>query len=215
MLTIICGEDTVASRDYFNKLKADFQNNGYQTSYILPHDLRQISMAQIHTPTLFNQKTAYFSENLLAKFKEKNLPEATIIDWEEKSLYELKIPKGAVVKEFKPPNSLFKLLDACYPGNSKTFLTILHQLPDKIEDGFIFFMLAKQIRNLLLIKMDQKITNLPSWQLTKLKFQARRWSTEKLLAFSEGLYRIDVSTKTSTNPFDIRKSLDILACYFL
>lgn len=215
MLTIICGEDTVSSRDYFKKLKAEFQNKGYQIYYLLPQDLREISSLPSSSPTLFGDKIAYFTENLLAKLKDKKIPSIPIIDWEEKSLYQLKIPKGAVVKEFKLPISIFKLLDACYPGNLNNFLKILHQLSDKIDDGFIFVMLAKHIRNLLIIKLGERLDKLSPWQLKKIKTQSKFWSLKKLINFYEGLYRIDLRTKTSKNPFDIRRSLDILACYIL
>ncbi len=221
MITIICGEDTLSSRKYFNVLKDNFKKQDYAIKNISPHELNQIPTLQANSPNLFGKKTVYFSENLLAKLKGKSLSlvdEIIIVDWEEKPQFELKIPKGLVVKEireFKPSISIFKLLDACYPGNLSVFLKIIHQLPLKMEDGFILNILAKYIRNLLLIKMGQKSSKLQSWQLNKLKNQARFWSLEKLLAFYEGLYRIELATKTSTNPYNIRESLDILSCYFL
>ncbi len=215
MLTIICGENTVGSRDYFNQLKLYYQNKGYDIQIVSPQDLVQISTLQASSPTLFGQKIVYFTENLLTKVKEKKLPEAIIIDWEEKSLYELKIPKGAKTKEFKPEASIFKLLDACYPGNLKGFLNILHQLLIDKDGSFVLNMLAKHIRNLLLVKMGEEIKNLKLWQLNKLKNQARYWPMEKIINFYDALYRIDLSIKTSSTSFDVGKSLDILACYFL
>lgn len=221
MLTIICGEDSVASREYFNKLKNDYQKKNYEIQYVEPSTVGQLSDWLGQSFSLFAEKKIFITENLLRKTK-KNLDklvylkETTIIDWENQiSSYELKIPRRVLVKEFKLPTSIFKLLDACYPGNLKTFLNILHQLPDKMEDGFIFIMLARQIRNLLLIKSGQTLGKLQSWQIARLKTQAKHWRLPQLTTFYDGLYRIEVATKTSTNPFNIRHSLDILACYIL
>jgi hypothetical protein len=54
-----------------------------------------------------------------------------------------------------------------------------------------------------------------SWQAGKLSKQASYWKEGKLEAFYDGLARIDVSIKTSSNIHGLGKSLDILFCYFL
>lgn len=216
MLTVICGENVVESRDYFNNLKKSYQKQGWHVENILPEKLITLSTDQATSPSLFAQKIIYATDHLLKKIKkDKQLPRVEIIDWEEDPSFRLKFPKGTLIKEFKPPLSIFKLLDACYPGNLKQFLNILHQLPEKMEEGFIFRMLTERIRNLILIKEKQKLPKLQLWQKNKLIIQSKYWRLESLLAFYEGLYRIEVATKTSNNPFSIRKSLDILSTYFL
>jgi hypothetical protein len=223
MLTIICGEDSVASRDYFINLKKAYSAQGYEVYHLPANELQEINRWLAHSPSLFAQKRVFFTENLNKNrkinqsiYQLTDTKETEIIDWEDGvTLRELKITKGAVTKEFKLPTSIFKLLDTCYPDNLKTFLNILHELPSKMEDGFIFIMLVKHIRNLLLIKSGEPVGALQSWQIAKLKAQARHWRLDQLFTFYDGLYRIEVATKTSTNPFDIRGSLDILACYFL
>lgn len=138
-----------------------------------------------------------------------------VVDWEDQvSARELKIT-GAAVKEFKPAQNIFKLLDACYPSNLKTFLKILHEIPAKTEEGFVYIMLVRHIRNLLLAKSGAVNAKLASWQLAKMRQQAKLWQDEPLISFYDGLYRIDVSTKTGKNPYSLGKSLDILASYFL
>lgn len=227
MLTIVCGEDSISSREYYFGLRKEYIEKGIEIRDIKQTEFADIEKWLSDSVSLFSNEVVFFTENLNKRLSKRSNPvlfslaerlikkkDILIIDWEEyTSTRELKLPKRVIIKEFKPPTSIFKLLDACYPGNLKTFLNLLHQLPDKMEEGFIFIMLARHIRNLLLIKSGESIIKLQSWQIAKLKTQAKHWPAEKLLAFYEGLYRIEVAIKTSTNPFNTRHSLDILACY--
>lgn len=229
MLTIICGEDSIASREYFINLKKGYGAKGYEVYHLAAGEFQEINRWLADSLSLFSQKLVFFTENLSKNYSRRGNPgidksiyrlidtkEAEVIDWEEFTpARELKLLKGAAVKEFKPDMSIFKLVDACYPGNLKNFLRILNDLPIKIDDGFIFIMLARHIRNLLLIKSGETNSKLQSWQVYKLKGQARHWELNSLTSFYDGLHRIDVSSKTGRNPFSIKKSLEILACYFL
>ena len=76
-------------------------------------------------------------------------------------------------------------------------------------------MLARHLRNILITKMGEKIPKLMSWQIGKLANQAKYWDEKNLINFYQGLHRIDVNSKTNGTPFSVKKSLDILACYYL
>ncbi|MEK7177644.1 MAG: hypothetical protein AAB705_02350, partial [Patescibacteria group bacterium] len=71
------------------------------------------------------------------------------------------------------------------------------------------------MRNILLVKMGDNIPKLMSWQIGKLSNQAKYWDEKNLINFYQGLHRIDVNSKTNGTPFTVKKSLDILACYYL
>lgn len=229
MLTIICGEDSVSSREYLNTIRKQYEEVGNDIKYIKPTEMSEINKWLSDSISLFSQKTMFFTEGLNKKISKRSNPtlfslveelakkkDIELVDWEsDVSSRELKISKGVTIKEFKLPASIFKLLDACYPHNLKQFISILYSLSAKIDDVFIFIMLARHIRNLIIIKREQVIKSLQSWQAAKLKSQAKLWDAEKLDSFYEGLYRIDQLVKTGRNPFSIRRSLDLLACYFL
>ncbi len=229
MLIIICGEDSVSSRDYYLKLKGDYQNKGIEVLDVKAAEINEITKSLSDSISLFSQKLVFFTEGLNKKISKRSNPalyslaeelakkkDVEIVDWEaDVPSRELKISKGVTVKEFKLPTSIFKLLDACYQGNLKQFITILYSLSDTIDDVFIFIMLVRHIRNLFIIKQGQIIKSLQSWQVAKLKSQTYHWDQDKLSLFYDGLYKIDVRVKTSNNPFSLRKSLDLLACYFL
>ena len=227
MLTIICGEDTIASRNYFVSLKKDFLAKGFEIRGIKFEEIKEISRWLADSPTLFSQKKVFFSENLNKKIKKdsKNIlaelqkidkmDNVELIDWESVSLRELKFTRLGKTKEFKPDQSIFKLLDSLYPGNKSNFITLLERLTQDLDENFVFIMLTRYVRNLILVKDGANPAKMQSWQIYKLKSQAKHWKIENLVNFYEALFKIEIGLKTSSNPFSVKESLDILACHFL
>lgn len=229
MLILICGEDNVGSRNYFLSLKDSYKNKNYEITNIIISDLPEIDKWLSESVTLFGNKRVFFIENLNKKIskkspniylnlidkyiKDKNIE---IIDWEDQtSSRELKITGNVYIKEFKPSKNIFHFLDSCYPKNLTAFLQLSNTLSDNIDDFFIFTMLTRHIKNLIYANNDNFPKKLAGWQIAKLKRQANLWDKDKLVSFYDGLYRIDLSTKTSTNPYSVKQSIDILATYYL
>lgn len=228
MLTIICGEDSVSAREYYQKLKTAYESKSVFVQAVHPKDIIATIRTGEQTIDLFSQKTVYFTENLNAYLSRagRKLPEgfeelfaakdSEIIDWEsEKSGRDLKIAKLGKVKEFKPGKTIFQLLDACYPTNKKQFLLLLDAIGASTDGVFIYTMLARHIRSLLLAKNDTFSSRVAPWQRGKLSSQAKKWDEKKLVGFYEGLHRVDIALKTSATPYTVKESLDILACYYL
>lgn len=229
MITIICGEDSIASRNYLTDQQKILKEKDFEIVNIDYHQVLELDETGSSESSLFASKRAYFTQSLnkkvFKKMSERNekkikaiiaAKEIQVYDWEEEtSSRDLKTIKGIIIKEFKPNQNIFKLLDSCYPGNLKTFITTLQTLSESTEDIFIFIMLARHIRNILITKIGDKIPKLMSWQIAKLSNQAKYWKLENLINFYQGLHRIDVNSKTNGTPFSVKKSLDILACYYL
>lgn len=227
MITIICGEDIVASRKYFTDLKNEYIKKGYEIQEVVANQISDIDRWMGESIGLFSSKAVFVTQGLNKTIsrkvsEKKNIEmlsrnkEVILLDWEESLTgREVKMAKLVTLKEFKLDQSIFKLTDACYPGNLERFCTILESLPAKIEDGFIFFMLVKHLRNLILVKSNQKPARMMDWQIWKLQKQAKYWSSDSLITFYDNLQRIDVRIKTSNNPYSLRRSLDILAYYLL
>lgn len=228
MLTIICGEDSVSSRNHFLEQQKILIGEGFEIVNIDYHQVLELDESEASSASLFTQKRAYFTSNLNKKVLKKlniktegifkNIIASKIVqlfDWEEGTTSrDLKSIKGIIIKELKPSQNIFKLLDSCYPGNLGNFISILKTLSESTEDVFIFIMLARHMRNILITKLGEKLPKLMSWQISKLSNQAKYWRQENLIYFYQGLHRIDVNSKTSS-PYSIKKSLDILACYYL
>lgn len=232
MLTIICGEDIVSSRNYLVEIKSDFKKKGFNIQEIPASDTFELSVESSDNAGLFSDKIAFLTTNLdkyLKKFsrsekgkkmlekinilsKAKNL---FLITWEESvSLYNLKLKNVGSVKEFKPTGNIFKLLNYCYPGNLTGFLTQLKMLAETADEQFIFIMLARHIRSLILAR-NNILSGVAPWQKYKLIGQAKKWSIEKLLGFYEGLHKIDISLKSGGSFRGVKESLDILSCFYL
>ncbi|MEN9328393.1 MAG: hypothetical protein RI947_1201 [Candidatus Parcubacteria bacterium] len=229
MLQIICGEDVTASRTYFQQLKTEYKKKGYEIKLVPMSEVEELPKWILESPSLFAPQILYVTENLVRKLKQKKSKElysrideagaaADVfwIDWEnDLTSRDITTLKNHKIKEFKPAESIFGYLDKCYPGNLQGFVESGEKLLDTVEEGFIFAMLSKHIRTLLLIQNNAAPKTIQAWQAGRLRSQVARWKPDKLIAFYEGLARIDVSLKTSSNMHGIKKSVDILACYYL
>jgi len=227
MLTIICGEDTISSRNYFISLKKNYSGKGFEIRDIKFNEIVEITRWLADSPSLFSQKKIFFTERLNKYIRKENqkltdglqkiekMKDVELVDWEEISRWELKQKKIGLVKEFKPSQTIFKLLDSLYPGNRISFVSMLDKLAKDLDENFIFLMLVKYVRNLILVKDGANPPSMQSWQVYKLKSQAKYWKIENLVNFYEALFKIEVGIKTSSNPFSIKESIDILACHFL
>lgn len=231
MLTVICGENTQASRNYLQSLKTEYKKKNYLISTISVGELEETYKNAQGSMGLFGEDQLFITENLSSKIsRKKKTPflelfdtmvadrNFQLVDWEEgKSAYELtalkKIASG--FKEFKPEKGIFQLLDQCYPKNLKGFITGLEKVSKTQDESFIYAMLCKHIRSLVLAKENALGSKMSPWQKQNLMNQARLWDTTKLVGFYEGLGRIDVAVKTSSTPFSLKNSLDILASYYL
>lgn len=227
MLTIICGEDAVASRQYFYDSLEAYRKKGTGITAIEAGDLTELPHRS--GAGLFISETVYTIENLNRSIARKgskhtletlqkiaNSKTVHLIDWENFiSSRELKIGKSGTVKEFKPSNTVFKLLDACYPGNAEYFLTVLHKITDVKNEMFVYLMLVRHMRTVFLTKMTGVPRAASPWQRSKLAAAAKQWDSAKLTGFYQRLLTIDTTLKTGRNFYGIQKSLDILACYYL
>lgn len=228
MITIVCGEDNVSAREYFLGLQQGYKDKGFQIQKVLPSQLEDVVNETSEVPDLFGQRKIFATEGLnkavsrrgdkVFKLLERiaQNKELEVLTWEDSiSQRDLKLKELGKVKEFKPSRNVFQLLDACYPSNLKNFLTILSKISMPQNEIFIHVMLQRHLRNVLLVKASSPPSALQSWQVGKLKNQARHWDQEKLTGFYDGLYKIDSSLKSGKNPHGIKNSIDILACYFL
>jgi DNA polymerase III delta subunit len=228
MLTVICGEDSVASFEYFNRLVNDYRSKNWQVqplaTALIPHLL---TTAQ--EPGLFASEIIYTCERLnrsVARRKGDVMMEALtaisrdptihLLDWEEGvAAREVKLAAIATMKEFKPSNNVFQLLDACIPRNHLQFLSILNKVTNVKNEMLIYILLQRHVRSLVLTATTGSPGAVAPWARAKLYSQAKQWGSDSLIAFYSKLLDIDTSLKSGRNPYGIKKSLDILACYYL
>ncbi|MFA9288647.1 MAG: hypothetical protein ACEQSA_02095 [Weeksellaceae bacterium] len=231
MLTIICGEDSAASRNHLNELRKSYHQKGFHIQQVALPEVIELHKNGAGVMSLFAAQSVYIVENLSKLYKGRTKTAAKtaveelakdkniiLIDWEEeKSAYELTSLKklASSFQEYKLSATIFQLQETCYPGNLNVFLQTLRTLTTIQDEGFVFAMLWKHIRKLILVSEGILPAGTAPWQKGKLQAQARSWQDKRLVDFYEGLTRIDIRLKTSASVFSQADSIEVLACYFL
>ena len=199
VITIYCGEDTVAARSVFIQAVEKLRLQETEIISLPAPSVLEIQKGLADNFSLFSSQKVFCVENL-----EKG-----------KQARQLKLKDLAKVYESKPTVSIFSLLESCYPGNKLGFIESLRTVYSSQDEMFILVMLFRHIRQLVLTANEVVSAKLPPWQKFKVIGQAKKWDKQKLTDFYSGLIKIEISSKTSTNPYGIAKSLEILACHYL
>jgi DNA polymerase III delta subunit len=159
--------------------------------------------------SLFGGEKLIVIENLFSRLKSKEQEEMLkwlktydnsndIVFWEKKSIGKIlqrNLPKNTTVKEFKTPAIIFKIVETLSPANKKQALNLLESILEKEPAEFVFAMVVRQIRMLLLIAGGETVGGAP-WMVGKMKKQASSFSLEKLTERYQKLYEIDKEIKT-------------------
>lgn len=222
MITLIHGDDISKSRTDFLKRKEAFSD----LSILNGNELDITTLTQhLSNGGFFAENNILFIENLFQKRKDEEAEIfATLLNayadaqdiflWEGKEIgkkLSTSLGKHTPVL-FKVPQTLFSFLDAIKPGNTKLLLTLYHQALQGSEPEMIFFMLVRQFRLLLAIKIDAEIDEtkrMAPWQKGKLIKQAGGFSENQLLTLYEKLYVIECGMKTGGNVLSLSDTIDI------
>ena len=71
MLTIICGEDSIASRNYFLEQERIFKKKNFEIVNIDSKQVLELDESQANSVSLFDQKRIYFTSSLNKKVLKK------------------------------------------------------------------------------------------------------------------------------------------------
>lgn len=224
MITIIYGDDIVASRQYFTpiieKENSPLLLDGTKISFT---EIMQI----LDGGDLFEEKTSLFIENFFTKRKaDKEFEEivaflrsreekATVVFWESKDLPKksLSLFPKATVKHFALPKNLFSFLDAFMPGNGRHLVKLFYQVRESIETELVFFMIIRQFRLLVAVsdmtgENIDEAQKLASWQRSSLERQAKRFAKTELIRLYHSLYTIEHGYKTGTLGMTLPQAID-------
>lgn len=222
---VFSGDDIVSSRKAFLLELDGLREKSYEITKISGKELNEeLLESSISTKTLFGEKRALAIEGFLSltksKDKEKILEkissfidtEAVLVFWEGKEFSKTdqqKHPKEFVFKNFKLPGSVFAFLDCLKPGQKKSNIEKYRKVTETVDEFFLFSMLARQIRLLILAK-EKALEGMVPWQKAKLYKQANEFELEELLSFYKKMLNLDYRQKTSQTPFSFKASLELL-----
>lgn len=227
MIQIVCGEDSASARAHVSQLQKYYTEKSYLVHEIEPKEIFDIQKEGEYSAGLFQEKQVFIVRNLSqylsrsrkwsSTVKELSLhKDIYVIDWEDgKSTYELGLKDKKIIKEFKLSSTVFTFLDSCIPGNTTQYISHLHTVLQTQEDMFLYLMLCRHIRSLILARYNSFAERIAPWQKMKLTALAKKWDEKSLLRFYRGLIKIDQTTKTGTSPYTIRQALEMLGAYYL
>ena len=216
MLILLHGDNTIASRKELEFYKA--RAKGKEIIVLDGTKVDKTSLIQaLESKSLLGEERLIIIESLLGGKRkpifldtlEENKNQEIIL-WERKEITKLtleKLPKNIIIKLFKFEKILFKFLESIRPKNTKNLLFLYQETLKKEEPELIFYMLIRQIRNLILAK--DGISQLSTWQTLRLTNQARYFTMEQLLDLYQKLLTIDIGQKTGSSPFSFKKTTEL------
>lgn len=218
MLTILHGDNTEQSRAELVKLVAAAKGQDIRRLDGKNLDPRTLSQA-LESSSLFGDTVSVIVENLFSKLGKKQKlaqeyaailarapSEAQVIVWEEKELgaTALKaIAPKARVQLFKTPVVIFQLLDALHPRAASELLPLYEKAIAAQAPELVFAMLARRVRQLLMMKDGIAPEGMQGWQEARLTNQARAFTMEQLVRMHKTLLAAEYSFKSGTSPFNL------------
>lgn len=198
MITILHGEDEVASRRELNKIISSFE--GEVIRFEKNFNLTDFYQA---TSNLFNNKTLIVIENYLAGKKKLDLDvgEANVIFWEPKEVSKTLIGTHKSL-EFKIPTLIWKLCESLKPTNGKQIIPLFESTLKTADAEFIFAMIVRQFRLML------NPVGLPPWQASKIQAQAKIFGEDSLKDKYRDLLEMDFENKTSQSALSLKDNLE-------
>lgn len=226
MIYLFHGDNQVASRKKLTDLIAQAKREKKEVIALngLKVNLTQV-LSALESSSLFGQEKLVVIENLFSRPKSKEkeviikylkkksvVPE--MIFWEKKTIPGTTLrwlPKNWQIQLFKTSAIIFRFLDSLRPGNTKQMLTLLKESIEKDSPEMIFYMLARQIRLLILAKDSGRrgLFGAP-WQINKLLNQANYFTLEQLINLYQKLLAIDIDIKTGRSFMPLDWHLDLL-----
>lgn len=219
MITILHGENTIASRNELVKLITLAKNKNKTIERL---DAKKLNLGLLESKLvkqdLFGTKISIVIEDLhsLPRSKNKTLlieltskSQVDLMLWEKRKLTPAMLKKFSQAKifEFKLSNALFAWLDSL-SGNKKQLL-FFHKALQTEDPHLCLVMLARQIRMLIQVKETGTMAGAP-WMVQKVKRQSQSFSLNQLLDIHSQLLTIDLKQKTSSNALELDQELDLL-----
>lgn len=220
MLTLLHGDNIVDSRNELVRIKNNYQGE------VLIFNGKTLSLTELKSAveslSLFGSRRLIIIEELHSKISKIQLKElleyllkseisVDMILWESKEILKTSLNKFMPVWKiqlFSIPKSLFTLLSSIIPSNNAKIMKLLKETRKTNNNEFIFLMIVRQIK-MLLLASENALTSMPTWMQFKYLRQAKDFSKEQLLRIYRKLLLIDIGQKTSRSPFTLAQELDL------
>lgn len=217
-ILILHGEHTLKSYQRLQEIISKSKKNEWDIERISNNATLSLS-EELSAGNLFQKKALYVLQDLdkvskgdlnWLKKKNKKLEGFLVILIKRKALKTQlnSLPANYQIEEFQLTRYLWKLLDSIAFRNSKEAIKLLHIVLKAEPVEFVFFLIAKQVRDLYWVTIDDSSLPYPNWRVGKLKRQASKFTKEQLKNIIHELAKLDIKAKTSKA--NLADSLDFL-----
>lgn len=229
MITILHGDNQVASRERFNQLREEAKSSEKEVITIDGKGIVLTDLIQnLESHSLFTIPKTVFIENLIASLRMGTKSRETVIEyliagrfdadavlWESKSvgksLLKLKKQKHVQIEDFKLPVVIFKFTESLTPATISDALYYYHEAVKTSPAEVVFAMIVRQFRIMLALATGAQIeetTKMSSWVKGNAFRQSAQFDKEKLTKLYKQLLILDYQAKSGRTPFDLTKSTE-------
>lgn len=206
-IIVLHGDHIEDSYKRLQRFVGEANKRGWEVNRISLKDNLSLS-EQMTSKSLFEKESLHILEDLTKiggrelewlKNKSENI-EGTLVIYHKSLLPKTilnSLPKLQKTEEFKLPVLIWKFFDSFYPGNANYSLGLLHSIIETNPIEFIFALLARHVRDLYWVTLDDSNLPLPSWRLSKLKTQAGKFEKGQLKNIINEFAEMDIKSKTS------------------
>lgn len=214
MITIIHGQDLASSRLTLQKIRDAANFLVFEAQALDLSGLKQVFEGELfgEKKTIIIENPSSLDKSLLLYLSREKLSHELIL-WEGDDLrtdFLKKFPQ-ARVSHFKLRPVIFTFLDQIKPRNAKSAIGLFHETLKNTEVEVVFFMIARHFRMMLAILIDARLDELKrlqSWQMEKLKRQAKLFGDEKLICIYNKLFEIETAYKTGSSALNLTQKID-------
>jgi len=213
-ITVLYGEDIVASRARFGKIIDGVKKRGWDVVHI---NQKESLRDQLSSQMLIDSGSLYviedggkIEERDWEWMKDANL-DLNLLIWQKGALVpclKKNLPKETRYEVFEMPKLIFKLCETVWPGNVNVAIKLFHKVIETENVEFILAMLARHLRELWIVKNDPKNTNYLDWKRSKLKALSGKYEEWELKKVINELAKADIDAKTGG--IDLVTSLDLI-----
>ncbi|MCX8008136.1 MAG: hypothetical protein N3A54_00360 [Patescibacteria group bacterium] len=229
MIVLLHGDDMLQSREELHALKAKEKEKGKEIKTLDAKTINDDASIQIlSSHSLFGDRPVVIIENLFSSSGKKTAriqgiieriqeygAETDIILWEEKeigkSIIQL-LGSKAIIKPYKLPTVVFTFLDSIRPKNARHTLSLYDALLKEKPPEFIYVMLYKRFKQLVLLRSGFSVNGLRPWQITRLTNQARQFTLEQLLSLYRHIRMLEYKRNSGQAEFDLKEAIEFMLC---
>lgn len=206
-IIVLHGDYTQKSYGRLAQFRSEAKRRGWDVKPIDKKDKLSLS-EQLASRSLFDTKALYIVDdfNSIQKAESSWLKEksdeidVTLVIYHNKLLTQTALksmPKLHKIEEFKLPKLIWNFLDSFYPSNAKNCMKLLHQIIENEPVEFVFALLARHLRDLYWVTLEDAEFAMPPWRADKLKRQADKYKAGQIKKIIGLFAKADVISKTS------------------